>query len=183
MYGVLGEDNSDTERLKVLIRRLAGNKSLPVEAKGYSGCGDLLRKGANQLMLFAELGCQRFVVCCDADGPDPRERRDEVLSRIVRPAAVERHCIVIPVQELEAWILADLPAVSRVITGWKPSPINNPEHVAGPKERIEKLSRDSKRRPRYHHTTHNQQVAKYLDLNKVHRECPSFRPLADFVRA
>ncbi len=91
-------------------------------------------------------------------------------------------CIVIPVQELEAWILADIECASKVFPSWKPSPIHNPEGISKPKEHLEKLSRDSKQRPRYRHAIHNEQVAKHLDLEKVARKCPAFTVLAAFVR-
>lgn len=102
MYGVLGEDPSDTATLKVLIRRLAGSEAIPVKTKGYSGCGEMLRKGARQLRLFADLACRRFVVCHDADGPEPAGKYSEVYRRIVQPSGVGPWCVVIPVQELEA---------------------------------------------------------------------------------
>ena len=76
MYGILGEDKSDVATLRVLVRRLAQDESLPVSGKGYSGAGELLRKAAKQLNLFKALhSCERFIVCHDADGPDPEPKR------------------------------------------------------------------------------------------------------------
>ena len=48
-------------------------------------------------------------------------------------------------------------------------------------EHLEKLSRASNHRPRYSHATHNERLAKYVNLDKVYRKCPSFRPLQSFV--
>ena len=67
MYAVIGEDDSDVEMLRVLMCRLANNKPLKIKLFGYSGCGEMLRKGAKQLQLFQKFGCTRFVVCYDAD--------------------------------------------------------------------------------------------------------------------
>ena len=181
MYGVIGEDKSDTESLKTLIRRITGNNSLVVKTKGYSGCGQMLRKGARQLLLFSDMGLTRFIVCYDADGPEPSERYDEALAKIVKPSKLEDCCITIPVQELEAWILADLAAVTNIFTSWKPQSHSNPESVKDPKEHIERLSRSANGKPRYSHATHNPRVAKYLDLEVVYEKCASFRPLYDFV--
>jgi hypothetical protein len=182
VYGILGEDPSDVATLKVLVKRLAGNDSLRVKTKGYGGCAEMLRKGARQLRLFQDFNCTRFIVCHDADGPDPNPHRELVQQRIVTPSGInEGCCIVVPVQELEAWILADIEAVTRIFTSWVPSPIENPEQVASPKEHLEKLSRDSRQRPRYSHATHNEKVAKHLDLNKIRAKCPSFKVLNDFV--
>jgi len=184
MYGILGEHKSDVATLKVIIRRLAGNDKLSIHGKGYGGCGELLRKGAREIQgLIDAYDCSRFIVCRDADGPTPDDSRSKVLNQIVRPSGVDEDCcVVVPVQELEAWILADLPAVSNVITGWRPPDITKqPESIESPKEYLEHLSRSSNKRPRYSHATHNEKVAMYLDLNKIQRMCPSFRPLVAFV--
>ncbi len=182
MYGILGDDESDVETLKVLVRRLAHNQALPVKTKGYGGCAKMLRKGAKQLALFRNLECTRFIVCYDADGPDPKPKYELVRTKIVEPSGIDEGvCIVIPVQELEAWILADLERATEIFTSWKPKPINNPEQIASPKEYLEKLSRDSRQKPRYSHATHNEKMAKYIDLGKVSKKCSAFRVLAEFV--
>ena len=103
MYGILGEDQSDVETLKVLVRRLAGDPSLRIKGKGYGGAAEMLRKGARQLRLFRDLQCTRFIVCHDADGPDPSSRQELVRQKVVKPSGIsDECCIVVPVQELEA---------------------------------------------------------------------------------
>ncbi len=182
MYGILGDDESDVETLKVLVRRLARNQAIPVKTKGYGGCAKMLRKGAKQLILFRNLDCTRFIVCYDADGPDPKPKHELVKRRIVAPSGIGGEvCIVIPVQELEAWLLADIECATKIFTSWKPEPIPNPEQIPSPKEYLEKLSRDSRQKPRYSHATHNEKMAKYIDLEKVSKKCSAFRVLADFV--
>lgn len=181
MFGVIGEDKSDVESLKVLIKRIASDNSLTVRTKGFSGCGEMLRKGASHIRLFERLGMSRFIICYDADGADPDERRNVAISRIAVPAGVTDFCIVVPVQEIESWILADLSAVTNVILSWRPEDHGNPESVADPKEQIERMSRGANKKPRYSHATHNPIVVRYLDLDKIYQKCPSFRPLRDFV--
>lgn len=185
MYGVIGEDKSDVETLKVLIRRLANNDRLTVHAKGYSGCGEMLRKGSRQLVLFAAQGVRRFVVCYDADRDDPLRRKKEATEKIWEKALSDgiagSCCIVVPVQELEAWILADLSSVSKVIESWRPKDVASPETIADPKEHLEKLSREHQK-PKYVHAIHNQKIAGFLDLGKVAKRCQSFVPLVEFVQ-
>ena len=185
MYGLIAEDDSDVEMLKILIRRLAYNSSLPINQKGYDGCGQMLRKGAARLRLLADLGCTRFVVCYDADGPDRAAREKELVEKVIGPSKLARaSCLtLVPVQEIEAWIFADVDqAVPHVISSWHPDDVTNPEGIPSPKEELERRSRDSKRRPRYAYTTHNPQVARYLDLDRVSKKCPAFRVLERFVR-
>jgi hypothetical protein len=183
VYGILGEDESNVATLKVLVRRLAGDESLPVKGKGYGGAGEMLREGARQLRLFQNLHhCVRFIVCHDADGTDPSPKRRLVTERIIKPSGIRKGCcVVVPVQELEAWILADIECAHNIFKSWTPSAIKNPEGISSPKEYLERLSRDSKQRPRYSHATHNEKMAKYLDLSKVREKCPAFGMLMDFV--
>jgi len=182
VYAILGEDPSDVATLKVLVHRLADDESLQIKVKGYGGCGEMLRKGATQLRDFQNRGCRRFIVCHDADGPDPEPKRKLVRERIIQPSGIrEGYCIVVPVQELEAWILADIECASRIFSSWRPSAIDNPERIAAPKEHLENLSREGKQKPRYSHAVHNERMARHLDLDKVSQKCPAFRRLAEFV--
>ncbi len=183
MYGILGEEDSDAQSLKVLVRGLANQANMSILARGFSGCGDLLNKGSRQLRAFADQGCDRFVVCHDADGADPSEKHNEIMQRVIAPSRIATsYCVVIPVQELEAWILADIEAVSNVFPSWRPAPIReNPEAIRNPKERLQRASQRHNKKPIYDPTTHNQRVAKYLRLDHVRRRCPSFERLSYFV--
>ncbi len=185
-YVVLGEDKSDAECIQVLIRKVAGDSTLSVLIKGYDGCANLLKKGAVDLDFYnLRRNCDRFVVAYDADRDDPAARWEEVRSKVVGRSRVAEAacCIVVPVQELEAWLLADLAAAGELWKGWRPASIENPEAVRDPKEHLEKLSRDAQRRPRYSHAVDNPRLARKVDVAVLERKCPSFRVLAEFVRA
>ena len=105
------------------------------------------------------------------------------MERIITPSGITHHyCIIVPVQEIEAWILADIEAVTRVFPSWLPAAFaGNPELIDDPKEHLERLSKATNKKPIYHHSTHNRVVAEHLNLNKVRQRCPSFQPLVDFV--
>ena len=182
-YGVLGEDISDAETIRALVRLIGKNSKVPVKLKGYGGAPAMRRKGKRDLRTMCDLGCTHFVIVYDADRNPSDEVRKEVIECIVRPAEIKKVCcILVPVQEIEAWILADINAVQNVIIGWKPtSSFDSPEKISEPKELLERLSRASNRKPRYSHATHNPRVARHLDWRKVQKKCPSFRPLVDFV--
>lgn len=184
MYGILGEDPSDTEMIKTLVRRIADDQSITIKTKGYSGCAEMLRKGATQLRLFHNLGCTRFIICYDADRDDPKVRYKKIIEDVIIPSKIEgEFCALVPIQELEAWILADLPAVSNVIKSWKPKEVfANPESRVDPKEELIKLSELTKHRPLYTHAVHNPQVAKYINLESLAKKCASSLPLFHIVR-
>lgn len=182
MHGIMGEDRSDVETLVVLLRRLKNDDRLRVRTKGYSGSGDLLNKGARQLSAFAVAGCTRFIVHHDADDKDPATIHETVLQKVVKPAGIPSGCcIVVPVREIEAWILADIEAVTHIFNSWRPSPIPSPEKVEHPKELIERLSRAGNTRPRCVHKIHNPKVASHLDPETLLKKCDSFKPFYDFV--
>ena len=186
-YGILGEDPSDVATLCALVRRIAAEKGLRAPSfapKGYAGWAKMFEKGAAQLRAFEAMGCNRVIVCCDADGPDAEAVHRDILTDIFKASGVSLPCCsVVPVQEIEVWLLADLKAVTQVIKSWKPGkPIASPEAVPSPKEHLIKLTRDPKtHRARYSPPVHNERVAEYLSLGAVGKKCPSFRPLAEFI--
>ena len=183
-YGVFGEDDSDFEMLKVLIRRLAGDDRLTVGGRGYSGKGELLKSCARDLRELRRRGFHRFVIAQDADTDDLRQievTRQRYLRTIVEPSGIEKSCcVVLPVQAIEAWILADVDSIAGRFR-MKPEPIHEPERLARPKDILVRLSRDDRGVKHYHPVLHNKIVAQGLDLDRVADRCPSFRPLREFV--
>ena len=161
---------------------MAGNESLPIKGKGYGGSGRMLQEGAGQLCRLRNLGCLRFIVCHDADGPDPAPRRRLVSEKIVQPSGIrDGCCVVVPVQNWKPGFLR----ISNVRLTYSPRGGPRPSRILSmspnPKEHLEKLSRDSKQRPRYSHAVHNERMARHLDLRKVSRKCPALRELEKFV--
>ncbi len=185
MYGILGEDKSDVETLKVLIRRLQISHNRPIvgiRGIGYGGTGELIKTGAQGLSNLAGNGCTKFVISRDADCKNTDELRAQIAEKIIRPSGVSACiCVLIPVQEIEAWLLADIGSASRIFTGWKPKEISNPESIVNPKEHLEKLSRKENQQPRYRHAVHNPKLAEHVDLAIIAKRCPSFRPLENLV--
>lgn len=181
-FAVLGEHRSDAETIVVLMKRLLHDDRASIRLKGYNGCSQLRRKGAKQIRLFANLGANRFVVCHDADGPDPAPAHEKVRREVVEPSGVQESCcILIPVEELEAWIIADERAISQTIPTFASPAVSNPEGQNDPKEWIIRQSKQNRSRPLYVPSMHNARVAKYLDLDRVAEKCPSFKPLVAFL--
>lgn len=185
-YGVLGEHRSDCEVIATVLRRLADRPSLPVRSRALGGKPGLLKDGAAALRTFRAQGCRRFVVCLDADLQDPASVREEARRKIVGPSGVrEPTCVVVPVRAIEAWFLADLGAVA---AKWSPAArssakeTRDPERVPDPKRTLIRMSRHGGLRPRYDPPIHNPEIAVRLNLALVLDRCPSFRPLAEFVR-
>jgi hypothetical protein len=183
MIGILAEDRSDAEALKVIVRRLSSKSNLRVVAKGFGGCGELCRKAGAFLNDFAAQGIEKVIICHDADGPDaaPVEAKVRAILREKGISLDASKKIIIPVQELEAWIMADETAIATVIPTFKLNAVSQPEMRASPKEWLVRESMRGRSRPLYIPTAHNHRVAAHLDFQKVSTKCPSFAPLRKFV--
>jgi len=182
MYAVLAEDESDVATLVVLIRRLAEDDRVPIRGRGFGGGGDLLKYGARELGLYARFA-RRFVVCHDCDTADYVERTRKLIDKVIKPSGVDgQFCALVPVRTIEAWIVADLEAVKKVLTGWGGAkPVGNPEGVDNPKLLLDRLTRKDGVKPRYVNAIHNQRIAAHLDLQRIRASCPSFEPLHSLV--
>ena len=142
MFAVLAEDRSDVDSLVVLIKRISRMPKATIPRKGFSGCGELRRKAWSHIEDFAEKGATRFIICHDSDGNDPGEVKKKVLESLRAKIQVPKDCcIVVPVQELEAWIIADEEAIKKAIPSLVIKPVARPETVPSPKEWLVNESR------------------------------------------
>lgn len=186
MFAILAEDRSDAEVLVILVRLIAGRGDLKVYKKGFGGCGELCRKAASHILDFSRQGASRFIICHDSDGKDPEIVRKSVRNGIGGKVDLKglAYAIIVPVQELEAWIIADEKAITSAIRTLKIAEVRKPEEITSPKEWLVRKSREGQRsKPLYDPATFNEQVARHLDISKVQAKCPSFRELVEFVRA
>lgn len=183
MFAVLAEDRSDTDALVVLVKRISGNMHCHVARKGFSGCGELCRKAGSHIADFASQGATHFIICHDSDGKDPKEIREKV--RVGIKAKIDLGCyehkIIVPVQELEAWLIADDEAISKVIPTLSIGVVKQPENIDSPKEWLIRASQRGRSRPLYFPSLFNHQVAQCLDIAKVENKCGSFRELTTFI--
>ena len=89
--------------------------------------------------------------------------------------------ICIPVEEIEAWFLADRGLVSRrVAHGRKCRDYLHPHAVVRPKELLQRLSCDAGGHVHYS-TNDNHRLAAELSLDVCAARCPAFADLRRFV--
>jgi len=182
--GVIAEDDSDIETLKILIRRMT-NCQVSFKKYAAKGCGKLRRKAPRIASRYVNENTTYVIICHDLDSGDMGK-----YARLCRELRISIQgirdsdrliCIVIPVQELEAWFLADVSLINRRFPGMNLRSIANPEGIPSPKEYIAKKSRTENCKPRYVNTIHNPQLAESLDLSEVSSKCPAFHPFRDFI--
>lgn len=180
MFAILAEDESDADALAQLVKRYFNNNQLSVKKKGYDGCGGLCRKGARDIKSWMAQGISRFVICHDADFNSSATIREKVLKSVVRPAAAQQNCCVaIPIQEIEAWLIADETAITKVIPTFRFKGHPNPERIPSPKEWLIDQSEAENGKPLYAPKTFNAAVAMHIRFEVVEKKCPSFKAFVD----
>lgn len=182
MFAILAEDRSDANSLANLVKRI-GQIESRIMRKGFSGCGELCRKASAHILNFADQGATHFIICQDSDGHDPVQIRNSICQTIERKINLNEydHLIVVPVQELEAWLIADESALQKVIPSFKLQKVNHPETIQSPKEWLIQKSRTGRSKPLYSPVTHNEKVSAHLDIDTVKSKCNSFSELVAFV--
>jgi len=185
VFAILAEADSDIGALKTLIRRILGDNSVPIRGKSYDGCGTLLKKGARDLAAFIGVGASHFIICHDADGSEPNDVSAAVIARVISPLKTRpsSYCVVVPVQELEAWLLSDMNALTTAVKKFQAREIPNPENISDPKKQIIRLGRDESGKEQYDPVVHNEKVAKWIDLAILRQKCRSFRPFLEYVES
>ncbi|MDR5647139.1 DUF4276 family protein [Burkholderia cenocepacia] len=186
MYIVLTEDQNDFEAIKIILKRLENDQHLQVKGRGFSGSGQLFNLGAitfNSIIKATNARNPKCVVVhdCDKDESEHKHQRvaKDILTKIKTEAIL---CSIIPKQEIEAWILADIASVTKVFNGWIPKKsYPQPENIDDPKEELKKQSRTQNLKPRYTESD-AAKLAAVLDLETVRRKCPSFQILHNLVK-
>jgi hypothetical protein len=185
-FGVITEDQTDGDVVRVVIRRLAGDQT-PVKVRSQKGCSKIKAKAARIIVdLVATNDVSDIIVVQDLDrNPTTKQLNDEGQLRQllsdscqVRSAAIRR-LICIPVEELEAWFWSDEEVVKTVGRG-KGDAHPEPHRIMSPKEKLQRLSYGENAKPRYT-TQDNPDLARKLNLAICAKRCPSFKSLVDFV--
>lgn len=185
MLGILGESSSDVDVLTTLVRRDLRTPGLPIKGhRSIDGCGDLRNRGSRILKLLGQLGCDRFVVCHDSDENDPLAIASLVQRQVTDPVKLtSRCCIVVPVREIESWIIADEAAVKAKMPTFAFRGHARPETLVDPKGWLESESRRVGGKPLYNPRTFNARIAEAIDTDVVFRKCQSYRPLRNALRS
>jgi len=178
---LIAENQSDVDVAHELARKLAQKNFGIRRFLGY-GCGRIHAKSRAWAEQLRRQGCSLLILICDLD----RGRLADLsasLREALRPSPITRHVIVIPVREIEAWLLADHDAVTRALNLRHPMKRQaNPEAIQNPKERLRDIVRErSNGRITYLNTVHNEKIARQAQTANL-RRCASFAPFEWFIR-
>ena len=178
--GIIAEDHSDVTVLAELLKK-AATKKYSIRSFVGNGCGKILAKCAAWARVLRDQGCTRLLLVHDLDTRSLANFRHQLMAALA-PCPIPTHVILIPVREIEAWLLADQVALGVVARASRPpKQIANPEALLHPKEELrEVLRRLSAGRLMYVNTVHNRRIAAAASLPSL-RRCRSFQPLEAFA--
>lgn len=180
--GIIAEDDSDVDCLRIFIHRIKSNEKIGIKKFVGKGCGKIKRKANMWSEQLLTKGCKSLILVHDLD----RNNYDELKRKIedaINPCPISNHLICIPIQEIETWLLSDAVAIQRSLhLRKKPSVSGILETIDSPKEKIgELVQRCSDKEKIYMNTKHNEMIAKEISFDIVKSRCPSFIELYDFI--
>src|SRR5437879_3331705 len=114
LVGLIAENDSDIDVIRVLIQKLAPRKTFRTRKFIGHGCGKIISKCHEWARNLELLGCKYLILVQDLDTKTLSELRSE-LQRALAPCPIARNIIVIPIVEIEAWLLADNVAIQRAL--------------------------------------------------------------------
>lgn len=188
-YGIIVEGNDDkavlpemiskclsdsiSDNMKVIVR-LCGNKS------------SLMRKFSGFLEEFRRvnqgLHVDKALVIRDADSRNPDELLSEMRNKIKDKTYPFEVKFIAIVQELEAWLLADDEAISKVTQSRSGKPVSrvneNLESIVQPKERLKDIL--SKAKVPYTPEV-AREIAKETYISKIEYRCQKFKDFRSAV--
>lgn len=181
--GILAEDDSDVAVIRLLLSKMTPRRSFGVRSFVGHGCGKLRYKARVWASQLADRGCSILLLIHDLDREKLAQLR-AILESALDPTPIRPYLIVIPIEELEAWLLSDANALRLAFhLKKKPKCPTSPELVSDPKRYLENLVWiASQKTKRYVNTIHNVRIAEHLGVPTL-RKCKAFRPLEQFWMA
>lgn len=177
--GIIAEDDSDVDVIKEILGMYFSASEFSTKKFVGKGCGKLRAKCAAWTSQLVAQGCDHILIFHDLDRNDEPTLRKELTEKI-KNSSFKNTLIVIPIEELESWLLSDISAIKDLFSiKEKIKPIGAAEKIKSPKEFIQKLVR-TKSNKLYINSIHNKKIISKLTITQL-MSCVSFHPLNDYL--
>ena len=177
--GVIAEEQNDIDVLYELTCKLTLESNFSFSRFVGHGCGKLRRKCRAWSYNLIQRGCSHLVVIHDLDNNDEDRLREE-LEKSVRGIAFTGYIILIPIYEIEAWLLSDPLALKQTFNMNKlPNVPKHPETIRNPKEYLRDIVWKYCKKY-YINTIHNKRIAAAIRIDSL-SACCSFSPYPEFL--
>ena len=179
--GVIAEEKNDVDVLYQVTAKLVSENSFTLAQFVGHGGGKLQKKARCWADNLIKRGCEAIVLIHDLDKQDEPALR-ATLSRLLDGINEPPIIILIPVQEIESWLLCDPRAIKAVFNMRRaPRLPGRPEELDDPKRWLSRLVKTNSKTT-YLNTIHNKRIAEEMSLSGVTRKCPSFSAYPPFVK-
>lgn len=179
--GIIAEDVSDVDVVTNILGKYVDRSKFSIRKFVGNGCGKLRNKCDSWAATLFESGCHHVLIFHDLDRHDEVSLRT-LLEEKVSPERFPKSLIVIPIEEMEAWLLSDEMAIRDVFKLQKSPPrIDNCEAINSPKEHLSKMIWSIGKK-RYINTTHNKKISEKISIENL-RRCPSFASFDAYVKS
>jgi hypothetical protein len=185
VYGIVVEGEYDQAALTEIIKKCYVDE-IEIIPRRCGGKKQLLKKfpGLLKSLRYQTQGAHfhKAFVICDADGEDSDKLEGRMRNKIANRNDLSETRFIVIVEELEAWLLADEEAISRVTRLQSGRTIarvsENLESIANPKEKLKELLSEARV---YYTPEVARQIAKESELDKIEYRCPKFREFRQAV--
>jgi hypothetical protein len=179
--GIIAEDKSDVDVIKEILAKYLPLSSFSVKHFVGQGCGKLKSKCQAWAVNLEKAGCEHIMVFHDLDRNDEANLRRELNEKLSAPETPPA-LIIIPTEELEAWLLTDIEALRKTFSisaREKIKALPHAETIKSPKEYLQKLVRQTFKKI-YMNTLHNKTIAANIRLQQL-QSCKSYEPLDKYM--
>lgn len=178
--GVIAEDTSDVSVINVILEKYLESSEFSIKKFVGNGCGKLRNKCGSWANMLVRSGCEHIMIFHDRDKNNEKDIRNDLENKI-RKQDYPNSIIVIPIEEIEAWLLTNVDAISDVFNLRKaPKKIADCEALDSPKEYIRDLVWLNGKK-RYLNTTHNKKIAEKTKIEDL-LCCKSYKSFDKYVR-
>lgn len=179
--GIIAEDDTDVAVLRELISKIARGKSFSIKKFAANGCGKLVGKCYQWSVVLKSRGCEFLIVLHDLDERQETQLRQQ-LENVLNTSPIRKRLVVIPIKEVEAWLLSDHKAIEKAMNlKQKIDKVPNPQSIANPKKYLSDLILLKSGKVKHYLTSDNSKIAQKIDVSNL-RRCSSFLPFESFIR-